>query len=109
MQTDNSYLKIARRLDEYRTNKAVKPLQVYATPLPREASQDQGQQTEQQKKRSAPRKPRVSIQEPAKFIIHEPDDERPPSSTGNKEESGIRRFSSRFLEPAAQRIRQSIR
>jgi hypothetical protein len=104
VQTDDSYLKIARRLNEYRTNTAP-GFQVYATPLPRKNLLE-AEPEKDLLKPSGSRRSKVSIQEPEKDteVINIPSATEASGSGGG----GIRRIS-KFLEPAAQRIRQSMR
>ena len=108
MQTDDSYLKIARRLNEYRTNKT-QPLGVYATPLrptPKKSATHDGGDGSGQKRR-----PRVSIMEPPKEIDdlrHNHGHGSSDDEDGRAADQGDLGMSSRFAR-AAQKIRQSFR
>uniref|UniRef100_A0A915CR07 Potassium channel domain-containing protein n=1 Tax=Ditylenchus dipsaci TaxID=166011 RepID=A0A915CR07_9BILA len=83
IQTDDSYLKIARRLDEYRNNRT-QTLQVYATPF-----------TLSSRSASSSRSPTVIIEEPSLFRSVDYDHGQSPLQG--------------FLEPAAEMLRASFK
>ena len=92
IQTDDSYLKIARRLNEYRTNKT-QTLQVYATPY----------MTTLDVPSTSSRNPTVVINDPTS------EEKDPKGERSKRIIADEPRKRARFLEPAAEIIRQSFR